>query len=132
MTRVSVGALLALGLLAAPLTAAAQPAGKVYRIGYLGGSHRAAPLVESFQQGLRDLGYVENRNMILTIRWGEANAERLHNFAAEYHESLRARPHWNACRWDDECDPDLLTPKRWRASDARDGATRRSRSGPAA
>jgi hypothetical protein len=37
MTRVSVGALLALGLLAAPLTAAAQPAGKVNRIGYLGG-----------------------------------------------------------------------------------------------
>jgi len=69
--------------LAPPLAAEAQPAEKVHQIGYLGGSSRAAPLVESFRQGLRDLGYLENRNMILTIRWGEASPERLRNFAAE-------------------------------------------------
>jgi putative ABC transport system substrate-binding protein len=56
----------------------------VYRVGYLGGSSRAAPLIESLRHGLRELGYVEGGNLILTIRWGEANPERLRNFAAEF------------------------------------------------
>src|SRR5918995_1842107 len=70
-------------LLARPIAGAAQPARKVRKIGYLGGSSQAAPLVESFRQGLRDLGYVENENLVLTIRWGEASPERLRQFAAE-------------------------------------------------
>ncbi len=49
-----------LGLLAAPLAAEAQPAGKVYRIGYL--SLRSSTSLENvFLQGLRDLGWVEAR-----------------------------------------------------------------------
>jgi putative ABC transport system substrate-binding protein len=81
-----VGALVATlagAVLAAPFIGETQQPKKVHQIGYLGGSTRAAPLVESFRQGLRDLGYVENRNMLLTIRWGEASPERLRNFAAE-------------------------------------------------
>ncbi|PYM53149.1 MAG: ABC transporter substrate-binding protein, partial [Candidatus Rokuibacteriota bacterium] len=55
---------LAGSLLAAPLAAAAQPAGKVYRIGYLtAGSVTANPRVlEAFRQGLRELGWVEGQN----------------------------------------------------------------------
>jgi putative ABC transport system substrate-binding protein len=71
------------GLFARPIIAATQSARKVRQVGYLGGSSQAAPLVESFRQGLRDLGYVENENLLLTIRWGEGSAERLRQFAAE-------------------------------------------------
>ncbi|MBI2197233.1 MAG: hypothetical protein HYU42_01330 [Candidatus Rokubacteria bacterium] len=54
---------LALALLAAPVAAGAQQAGKVYRIGFLGNSTAAleANLVGPFREGLRDLGYVEGR-----------------------------------------------------------------------
>jgi hypothetical protein len=50
-----------LGLLAAPLAAGAQRAGKVYRIGFLGGTSRTAntDMTNAFSQGLRELGYVE-------------------------------------------------------------------------
>jgi putative ABC transport system substrate-binding protein len=61
----------------------AQQKKKVYQIGYLGGSSRAAPLLDAFRKGLRDLGYIEERNLLLTIRWGEASPERLRDFAAE-------------------------------------------------
>jgi len=53
--------LLALGVLVASLAAEAQQAVKVYRIGVLhpGTSHTSS--TEAFRQGLRDLGYVEQR-----------------------------------------------------------------------
>ena len=51
---------LAGGLLAAPLAAEAQPAGKVPRIGYLHPNLAASPhLTVAFRHGLRDSGYVE-------------------------------------------------------------------------
>ena len=61
---------LAGGLLAAPLAAEAQSAGKVARIGYLvGASLSLSPhLHEAFRQGLRDLGYVEGRNVVMEYR----------------------------------------------------------------
>ena len=51
-------------VLAAPLGAEAQRAGKVPRIGWLGGPTResAEPFVEEFQRGLKDLGWVEGQN----------------------------------------------------------------------
>jgi len=62
---------LAGGLLAAPLTAAAQPAAKVYRIGLLLPSdNRREPAWQGFEQALRDLGYVEGRN--LSFEYGDA------------------------------------------------------------
>jgi putative ABC transport system substrate-binding protein len=70
-------------LVGTPLVGETQQSKTVHRIGYLGGSSQAAALVESLRHGLRDLGYVENQNLILTIRWGEANPERLREFAAE-------------------------------------------------
>jgi putative ABC transport system substrate-binding protein len=54
------------GLLAAPLAAAAQQAAKVARIGLLAGNLASNPhLPEAFRQGLRDLGYVEGRNLVI-------------------------------------------------------------------
>jgi putative tryptophan/tyrosine transport system substrate-binding protein len=76
--------ILALGLLAAPLAAEAQPAGKVYRLGYL--SMVPPPddtRVDSFREALRDLGYLEGRNIVLEIRHAEGKPERLPDLAAD-------------------------------------------------
>jgi putative ABC transport system substrate-binding protein len=56
----------------------AQQSGKVYRIGYLGNSTPAleADLVEYFREGLRDLDYVESRNILIEYRWAEGQYER--------------------------------------------------------
>jgi putative ABC transport system substrate-binding protein len=72
--------------LAAPF-AFAQQQGKVWRIGYLGdgsASARAPSTLEPFRKGLRDLGYVEGRNIVIDARWSEGKSERLSEFAAEF------------------------------------------------
>jgi putative ABC transport system substrate-binding protein len=75
---------LASALLAAPLAAEAQQAAKVARIGYLGNSPAALPhLREAFLQGLRDLGYVEGRNLVIEYRYAEGKLERFPALAAE-------------------------------------------------
>jgi len=75
---------LAGGLLVAPLAVEAQQAAKVPRIGYLTLNMAAAPhLPEAFRQGLRDLGYVEGRNVVIEYRDAEGKAERLPALAAE-------------------------------------------------
>jgi len=72
------------GLLAAPLGAEAQQAAKVARIGYLSPNLAASPhLREAFLHGLRDLGYVEGRNVVIEYRDAEAKRERLPALAAE-------------------------------------------------
>jgi putative ABC transport system substrate-binding protein len=71
-------------LLAAPLTAEAQQAGKVPRIGYLALNLTLNPhLREAFRQGLHDLGYVEGRNVLIEYRGAEGKPERLPALAAE-------------------------------------------------
>jgi putative ABC transport system substrate-binding protein len=67
-----------------PLAARAQQA-KVYRVGVLSAGHREArtPTWAAFQQGLRELGYVEGHNIILEWRFGEGQYERLTALAAE-------------------------------------------------
>jgi putative ABC transport system substrate-binding protein len=72
------------GLLAAPLAAEAQQAAKVARIGYLAPNLADSPrLREAFLQGLRDLDYVEGRNVVIEIRDAEGKLERLPALAAE-------------------------------------------------
>jgi putative ABC transport system substrate-binding protein len=68
-----------------PLVARAQDASKHPRIGFLGNSTPAleAKLVESFREGLRDLGYVEGRNISIDYRWAEGNYELLPSLVAE-------------------------------------------------
>ncbi len=71
-------------LLAAPLVAEAQPAAKVPRIGWLAGNLATAPhLTEAFRQGLRDLGYVEGRNVVIEYRSTEGKLERYPALVAE-------------------------------------------------
>src|SRR5205814_5722131 len=71
------------GVLAAPLAAEAQEAGKVARIGVLNSGSPPAPFVESFKQGLRELGYVDGRNVSIEYRWAEGRDERLPGLAAD-------------------------------------------------
>jgi putative ABC transport system substrate-binding protein len=65
-------------------TEAQQPR-KIVRIGYLAGASLSAnkARVEALRQGLRDLGYVEGKNLAIEFRWAEVSFERLSAFAAE-------------------------------------------------
>jgi putative ABC transport system substrate-binding protein len=68
-----------------PLAARAQQAGKVHRIGFLGSATAAgsAKAVESFRAGLREFGYVEGRNIGIEFRWAEGNYDRLSDLVAD-------------------------------------------------
>ena len=87
MWHITIGliVILAIGILVAPLAAEAQPAGKVHWIGWLDldSSLPRRALVEAFQQGLRDFGYVEGQNIAIEYRWAEAREDRLPDLAAE-------------------------------------------------
>jgi putative ABC transport system substrate-binding protein len=74
---------LLLSVLAVPLAAAAQPAGKVYRIGFLSTDPPLAPRWEALLNGLREHGYSEGRNLVFERRFSEGNAERFPELAAE-------------------------------------------------
>jgi ABC-type uncharacterized transport system substrate-binding protein len=75
---------LALVLLAAPLAAAAQPA-KTIRIGWLspGSTVTHGSFLDAFRQRLRELGYVEGRDLAIESRWAEGKSNRLPSLAAE-------------------------------------------------
>ena len=77
--------LLAIFLLATVSPVKAQQPKKIAKIGYLapGTPAAAAHLVEAFRQGLRELGYVEGKNFVFELRYGEARAERLPELARE-------------------------------------------------
>ena len=71
-------------LLAAPLAAQAQQAGKVYTIGYLGlDSAFAGPNRTAFDRGLREHGWIEGQNFVLTTRFAQFNSERLREMVAD-------------------------------------------------
>jgi putative ABC transport system substrate-binding protein len=75
----------ALGVFAPPLPAFAQQKGKVWRIGFLGtvSASGFAHRVDALRAGLRDLGYVEGKNLAIEYRWAEGKYERLPELAAE-------------------------------------------------
>jgi putative ABC transport system substrate-binding protein len=84
MERRTFMAMLTGGLLAAPLAAEAQQAPKIARIGYLAPNLAASShLPGAFRHGLRDLGYVEGRNVVIEYRDAEGKFERLPALAAE-------------------------------------------------
>ena len=81
-----------LGFLALPLAASAEPAEKVYRIGFLNtravvpntlGPNPAYREFDAFLRGMRELGYVVGQNLVIEVRGAEAAYDRLPGFAAE-------------------------------------------------
>ena len=68
-----------------PLLLYAQPLGRVARIGFLGSASAtgSARSVEALRTGLRDLGYVEGRNIVIDFRWAEGKYDRLSELVAE-------------------------------------------------
>jgi putative ABC transport system substrate-binding protein len=74
------------GAAAWPLAARAQQPGKLPIIGYLGSSTLSAmsQWTASFVQRLRELGWVEGRNVAIEYRWAEGRAERAAEIAAEF------------------------------------------------
>jgi len=68
-----------------PLAVRAQQTRKVARIGFLGSATAvgSAKSVEAFRMGLRDLGYVEGKNIVIEFQWAEGRYERLPALLAE-------------------------------------------------
>ena len=66
-------------------SAQAQQPAKIPRIGYLTGAtpDGQSARIESFRQGLRELGYVEGKNIVIEYRYAEENLNRLATLAAE-------------------------------------------------
>src|SRR5262245_7235611 len=77
--------LIAVVLLAAGVIAEAQQLNKVPRIGYLAASSLSVSpaRIKAFQQGLRELGYVEGKNIIIEWRSAEGKLDRVRALAAE-------------------------------------------------
>ena len=77
--------LVVVALLALGVIAEAQQPKKVPRIGFLGASSASvlAARIEAFRQGLRDLGYVEGKNIVIEWRSAEGKLDRLPALAAE-------------------------------------------------
>ena len=90
MMRITVRALtglagLTLGLLAAPLAGEAQQPVTLPRIGVIstGTLATARSNAEALREGLRELGLVEGRTVVIEYRWAEGRAERFPALAAE-------------------------------------------------
>ena len=76
---------LVLGLVTFPLAAHGQQPKNIPRIGLLisGGRSATAPLADAFREGLRELGYLEAKTIILEVRWGEGKQDRIAALASE-------------------------------------------------
>jgi putative ABC transport system substrate-binding protein len=85
MRRIGLAVVLAFGLTLGSLAAEAQQPGTVYRIGFLGSSSAStfAGAIDGLRQGLRDLGWVEGRNITLEFRWAEDRLEQLPDLATD-------------------------------------------------
>ena len=85
MWKTIIGITLGALLFALCLQVEAQQPGKVHRLGLLISASTAAtaPYIDGFRQGLRELGYLEGKNIALEIREGEANPDRISDLAAE-------------------------------------------------
>src|SRR5258705_3706572 len=82
-----IGLFLALGLTLAPFAAEAQQVTSSARVGFLSPTSLSDPrttrFLESFRQGLRELGHIEGQNIAIEYRWAEGKYERLPGLAAQ-------------------------------------------------
>jgi putative ABC transport system substrate-binding protein len=83
MPRRAFLAIIAGGLLNAPLAAEAQQAGKVYRIGFLRAGPPPESYLDSFQQGLRERGYVYGQNVVVELRATDGSVDPLPRLTEE-------------------------------------------------
>jgi len=77
------GLSLACALAWLPLATSAQQATKLPRLGLLGNHSPTFPPYEAFREGLRELGYVEGKNIAIEVRWAGGNLELLPQLARE-------------------------------------------------
>jgi putative ABC transport system substrate-binding protein len=89
MNRKITGPALCVLLLALCFPAEAQRPGKIHRVAVLSPGTQPRPVIEAFKQGLRDLGYVEGKNVRFEYRYAEWKLERLPELAAEL---IRLKP----------------------------------------
>jgi putative ABC transport system substrate-binding protein len=77
--------LASIGACSLALPSLAQPQGKVWRIGFLGSGSAAgyAKQVEALRAGLRELGYIEGKNVLIEFRWADSDYARLPELANE-------------------------------------------------
>jgi putative tryptophan/tyrosine transport system substrate-binding protein len=77
--------IMALVILTAPLISSTQPRATMPQIGLLEPGHPAvrSHLVEAFRQGLRELGYEQDRNIVIEVYYAEGKLDRLPTLAAE-------------------------------------------------
>ena len=87
ITRRKLFLALGAGALTVPIASFSQPQGKVWRIGFLALVDRPASLdshyFSAFPRGMRELGYVEGKNLTIEWRFAEGKADRLPELAAE-------------------------------------------------
>ena len=101
--------LLATVLLTTAPFAEAQQQAKVPRVGYLAAASASANAarIEAFRQGLRDLGYVEGKNIVIEERYAEGKLDRLRELAAELVrlkvDIIVASGNINPCRQGSNC-----------------------------
>ena len=77
--------LLSIALMGVGAIGQAQQSTKIPRIGYLNAvsPSSVSDRIEAFRQGLRELGYVEGKNIVIVSRYADGNLERLPALAAE-------------------------------------------------
>jgi ABC-type uncharacterized transport system substrate-binding protein len=81
MTQVLLMVMLLVAALAAPLAVEAQPSGRIHRIGVLGTADGLG--WQAFRDGLRGLGYVEGKTIVVDWRWAGSDARQLADLAAD-------------------------------------------------
>jgi hypothetical protein len=70
-------------LLALGVTAEAQQAKKIYRLGFISNRAEMGPNEEAFRRGLRDLGYIEGENLVIEWRFVSGQLDRYPEVAVE-------------------------------------------------
>jgi len=110
---------LAVGLALAPLAARAQQAGKVYRIGILSAEVLPPGLLQSFQEGLRELGYVEGKNLAIESRdaGGKNDRPAFYTTGVEHSPTSATGTAWERTPWH------ATQRAAWEALNARDNDT---------
>jgi putative tryptophan/tyrosine transport system substrate-binding protein len=84
MRLIGLAVVLILGVCFTPRPVQAEPGGKIPRIAFISTtSPPGSPAIEAFRSAMRDLGYVENQNIMVEWRWGYGTTERFAEFAAE-------------------------------------------------